>query len=74
LEPLTENNTELVGLYQCIANQITYDLHLAQMLLDRLYPSGEMSNMDFLEMIERMNLVHTSIQRVAKQKAETEKS
>ena len=74
LEPLTEDNAELVQLYQCVANQITYDLHLAPILFDRLYPSGEMSNTDFLEILDRMNLVHTTMQRIAKHKAETEKS
>lgn len=42
------------------------------MLFERLYPSGEMSNVDFLEMIDRMNLVHTAMQRIAEQKAKTE--
>lgn len=59
-------------LYQCIASQITYDLHLAPMLLDRLL--GDLQTDEFVERIERMNLVHTTMQRIAQHKAETEKA
>lgn len=59
-------------LYHTVASQITYDLHLAPMLLERT--CGELSTSDFLEVIERMNLVHTTMQRIAQHKAEAEKA
>ena len=55
-----------------IANQLTYDLHLAPMLLDRL--CADDSDEQFLDRMERMNLVHTAMQRIAKHKAEPEAS
>ena len=70
LEPLSAENTEVVRLYYSVASQITYDLHLAPMLLERT--CGDLSTSDFLEVIERMNLVHHTMQRIAKRKAETE--
>lgn len=72
MEPLNAENSELVRLYQGIASQITYDLHLAPMLLERT--CGELSTSDFLEIIERMNLIHITMQRIAKQRAEAEKA
>ncbi len=72
VEPLNAENSELVRLYQGIASQITYDLHLAPMLLERT--CGELSTSDFLEIIERMNLIHITMQRIAKQRAEAEKA
>ena len=72
MEPLTEENTELVRCYQVVATQITYDLHLAPMLFERLYPSSETSSEEFMDVMHTLNMIHTAMQRVAKQQAKVE--
>jgi hypothetical protein len=70
MEPLNAENTEMVRVYYTMANQLTYDLHLAPMLLERF--CGDESDEQFLDRMEQMNLVHVTMQRIAKNKAKTE--
>lgn len=70
LEPLDTANQEAFALYRVTATQIVADLHLGGYLLDRLL--GDASLDEMTDILERMSMIHATMNRIAEQRAKRE--
>ena len=67
LGPLDTDNQSAFAIYALIGTQLTYDLHVAPILLERI--TAEMPDDEVFDLFDRLNRIHRTMQQIAKDHA-----